>query len=236
MSVVETRAKDLLSSKREIASELAYMTWGHWPINWSAIWVGALASIAVLFILGLVAIAAGAQLLGAEHRIVDLKKLGIGALALSILGSFFAFVAGGWITAKIAGIHRSEPAILYGAISWCVTVPLLMALAAVGAGASIGGWFGGLTSLTSQTTPFEKLDPLASNATAAERSQRAEEEAQLKQKIHLWKEETPRAVRNSALGAVTALLLGLVGSVIGGWMASGEPMNFRHHRTRKMAM
>ncbi len=38
--------------------------------------------------------------------------------------------------------------------------------------------------------------------------------------------------RNSALGALTALLLGLVGSVIGGWIAPGEPMTFTYHRTR----
>jgi len=38
--------------------------------------------------------------------------------------------------------------------------------------------------------------------------------------------------RNGALGALTALLLGLVGSVVGGWMASGEPMTFTYHRTR----
>jgi hypothetical protein len=42
--------------------------------------------------------------------------------------------------------------------------------------------------------------------------------------------------RNVALGAVTALLLGLIGSVIGGWWATGEPMNFTHHRTRKPLM
>jgi hypothetical protein len=236
MSVVETPTQDLLSRKREVASELAYITWAHWPINWSAIWVGALASIAVLFIFGLIAIAVGAQLLGAEHRIADFKKLGIGALAFSIFGSFLAFAAGGWITGKIAGIHRSEPAILYAAISWCVAVPVLMALAAVGAGASIGGWFGGLTTVSNQTLPFEKFDPLPPDATAAEKSQRALEEADLKQRMRQWKDETPSAVRNSALGAITALLLGLVGSVIGGWLASGEPMNFRHHRTRKTVM
>ena len=35
--------------------------------------------------------------------------------------------------------------------------------------------------------------------------------------------------RNSALGAITALLLGLVGAVIGGWMASGERMSIGRH-------
>jgi len=42
------------------------------------------------------------------------------------------------------------------------------------------------------------------------------------------------AVRNGALAAVAALLLGLVGSVIGGWMASGEPMTLRHYRRRDL--
>jgi hypothetical protein len=39
-----------------------------------------------------------------------------------------------------------------------------------------------------------------------------------------------RAVRNGALGALTAVLLGLVGGVIGGWLGSGEPMTFTHRR------
>ena len=42
--------------------------------------------------------------------------------------------------------------------------------------------------------------------------------------------------RLAALGAVTALLIGLVGSVIGGWMASGEPMSLTSYRTRPATM
>jgi uncharacterized membrane protein YeaQ/YmgE (transglycosylase-associated protein family) len=40
------------------------------------------------------------------------------------------------------------------------------------------------------------------------------------------------AVRSTALASLTAVLLGLIGSVIGGWIASGEPMSFTHHLTR----
>jgi hypothetical protein len=40
------------------------------------------------------------------------------------------------------------------------------------------------------------------------------------------------AVRNNALATAVALLIGLIGAVLGGWMASGEPMTFGHHRTR----
>ena len=31
-----------------------------------------------------------------------------------------------------------------------------------------------------------------------------------------------------------SLLLGLMGSVIGGWAASGEPMTFTHYKTRDL--
>jgi hypothetical protein len=43
---------------------------------------------------------------------------------------------------------------------------------------------------------------------------------------------TPEAVRATALAAITSLLVGLIGSVIGGWMASGEPMTFTYYRKR----
>jgi anti-sigma factor RsiW len=39
--------------------------------------------------------------------------------------------------------------------------------------------------------------------------------------------------RNSAVGAVTALLIGLMGSLIGGWLASGEPMSLTYRRMKE---
>jgi hypothetical protein len=43
----------------------------------------------------------------------------------------------------------------------------------------------------------------------------------------------PDVVRNTALAGLTVLLVGLAGAVIGGWIASGEPMSLGLHRTRK---
>jgi hypothetical protein len=43
---------------------------------------------------------------------------------------------------------------------------------------------------------------------------------------------TPDVVRNTAMAALTSFLVGLIGSVIGGWMASGEPMTFTFYRKR----
>jgi len=88
--------------------------WVHWPVYWSAIWVGALAALATALIIGLIGIALGMHVLGPESRVVDWHKFKIGALVFSVLGSFVAFVVGGWVTGRIAGLLRSEPAMLHG--------------------------------------------------------------------------------------------------------------------------
>jgi hypothetical protein len=122
----------------------------------------------------------------------------------SVAGAFFAFVVGGWVAGRILGARRAEPAILHGVIAWLVTVPAMLLLGAVGATAMWGGWYGGLVA-----SPAWVATPPTTPEIAA-------------------------AVRNGALASVAALLLGLVGSVIGGWMASGEPMMLGHYRRRDL--
>jgi hypothetical protein len=174
--------------------------WIRWPVAWSAIWVGTLTALAVGLIIGLLGLALDAT--DVTHDF-DWKKIRLITLVFSIGGAFFAFVAGGWVAARIAGIRRSEPAMLHGAIVWLVALPILLVLAVVGATAHFGGWYGGLAGTPSWMSVTVPLDPNLAAAT-----------------------------RNNALATIVALLLGSVGAVIGGWMASGEPMNFTHHRTR----
>lgn len=84
---------------------------------------------------------------------------------------------------------------LGGVVAWLVTVPMMLVLGTLGATAMWGGWCGGLVA-----SPAWMATPPTTPEIAA-------------------------AVRNGALASVAALLLGLVGSVLGGcWMASGEPM------------
>ncbi len=220
-------------------AEARYEEWRHWPVNWSAVWVGGLAALAVALIFGLIGLAVGAHLLGPEHRVVDLHKFGLGALIFSVCGAFFAFVIGGWVTGKIAGILRAEPAMLHGAIAWLVATPLLVVLVGLGAGSFFGGWYAGLSGTPSwaapAAAPFDRPEPLAAGASQAERGAYQDALAKYHEQVRQWKEDTPRATRNSALGAVTALLLGLIGSVLGGWLACGEPMSLTYHRRRPAA-
>ena len=179
----------------------------HWPVDWSAVFVGALAALATALGFGLAATALGAHVVGPSSRVVRWADMGFGALAFGVFGAFLSFVVGGWVAARVAGWRRAEPSMLHGAIAWLVAVPILLALAAWGAGQLFGGWYGGLAG-----TPAWAFPPAAANAPAVADPNAA------------------AAARNAALGAITSLLLGLVGSVIGGWMASDEPMTFARVR------
>ena len=110
------------------------------------------------------------------------------------------------VAGKIARVPHVESTTLHGVIAWLVAVPLLLGFAALGAGNYFGGWYGGLAGAPAWVIPPSgPVDP-----------------------------EAAIAARNGALGAITALLIGLMGSVIGGWMAAGEPMRLKGLRTRQV--
>jgi hypothetical protein len=192
-----------------------------WPVSWSAGWVGALTALAVLVLIGLIAVAVGAHYSGPSGRILSWRDVGILALVFSVAGAFFAFVAGGWVAVRLAGIRRAEPAILHGAIAWLVAVPLLLFHTAAGAGNSFGTWYGGLGTPVGHSLQAARDEAARVLAAPDPSKQAADGDA--------------RAARNSALGAFTALILGLVGSVLGGWMACGEPMSFTHYYENRTA-
>ena len=178
--------------------------WRPWPI-WSAVWVGALSALAVGLIIGLIGYAVGAHQL-AGPRTMTFKNIRLVTMLFNVAGAFFAFVVGGWVAARIAGVRRAEPAMLHGAVAWLITIPMMLVLGALGATAMYGSWYSGLVAGTPTWATTAPSTP-----------------------------ELAAAVRNSALATGGAMLLGLVGAVIGGWMASGEPMRLGHYRVRDAA-
>ena len=170
-----------------------------WTVSWSGIWIGAFTSVVSVAILGFIGTAIGAHAASNAGRVTNFNGVGIGALAFAILAAFLAFVIGGWISARIAGWRDAPTAALHGAITWVVGMFLILGLAAFGA-AFMSGWFAGLAPapIGAPAAPGQPVDPNAA-----------------------------LAARNAALAAATAMLTGLAGGVIGGWIASDQPMTIR---------
>jgi hypothetical protein len=178
--------------------------WRPWP-DWSAVWVGALTALAVSLLIGLIGFALGAHQL-TEPRTTTFRTARLIATVFNVGGAFFAFVAAGWVTARIAGLRRAEPAILHGVIAWLLTVPGMLLFAALGATTMFGGWAGGVVAGPAGTA----LPPMTP--------------------------EMAEAVRDGAMATAIGLLLGVIGSALGGWLASGEPMRVSYYRHRERAL
>jgi hypothetical protein len=177
--------------------------WSPWPVSWSAVWVGALAAIVAAIIFGLISVAIGANVMGSGGHTVRWHDITLGTLIASVLASFLAFVVGGWCASKVTGFRRAEPAVLHGAIAFLVATPLLAALVAITGGAGLGGWYAGLAGPPAWQAAVANAP---ANPNAA------------------------RVAENGALTALTAVLLGLIGAIIGAWLATGEPMVFAVER------
>jgi len=201
-----------------------------WPVNWNGVVLGALAALAALVVVGLSGIALKAHDVGNARAVADFHKLGLWSLIFSVFGTFLSFALGGWVAGQIAGFRRSEPCMLHGACAWMLALPVMLLLGGMGAAGVYGGWVSGLDARhpgwsygASRGVEFRASLPGDPNApTVSANGGRI-----------ITDEEAARAARNTALGAVAALLLGLMGSVVGGWMSSGEPMTFTHYRTRQ---
>lgn len=185
---------------------LARIPTSRWSVDWSAVWVGALAAVMVALIVALIGVAVGAQR-AADVRIVRWSDFGLGSLIFAVGGAFLSFVVGGWVAGRMTGFVRAEPTILHGAIAWLLGASLMVAIGATGA-TPFGPWYRGVIAIRPPmvlaTPPATPMDP-----------------------------DAARAARNAAIGGVAALLLGLAGATVGGWMASGEPMTFTHYRSRE---
>jgi hypothetical protein len=162
-----------------------------------------MAAVVATVLFGLIGTAIGAHKAGSEARITTWSGVGFAGLVYAVIASFFAFVIGAWAAVRVAGIRRAEPAILTGAISWVVAVFVMFVIAGL-SGAIFNGWYTSLAPTPAvPAVPGQPVDP-----------------------------NVAIAARNGALAAAAALLMGLMGSVIGAWMASGEPMRVGSYRLR----
>ena len=178
-------------------------SWSGWHLDWSAVWVGALAMLIAAVLFSFIATAVGAQK-AVDARAFKWAELPLATIVFSVFGAFLASAIGAWIAARMSGARLAEPAILHGAAAWLVVMTVVITLAALaGAHSLAGGYLGNMTPPGAPAPTGQAVDPNAAIA-----------------------------IRNSAVGSILGILIGLMGATVGGWFASGEPMHPYHYKTR----
>lgn len=183
--------------------------WVGWHISWTAVVAGALAGLIAAVLFSFIATAVGAHK-AVDARILKWADVGPTTIIFSVFGAFLASAIGGWVAARVSGARRAEPAILQGVMAWLVSMALVVFLAALAGGSGLlaGSYLGQLTPPGAPAAAVASAAPAVVDPNVA------------------------IAIRNAAIASVLGMLIGLMGSVVGGWMGSGERMHPYHYRTR----
>ncbi|HVA26015.1 MAG TPA: hypothetical protein VMW62_16690 [Chloroflexota bacterium] len=168
---------------------------GEWPVRWSSVWIGALLSLTAALVLTLVASAIGDA--DAAAHPTSWAAFTRAALIYSIVTALVAFFVGGFMAARISGVAHAESGLLHGALTWLVTLPVLLVLGGIGAGHFFGNFGIGLLA------PPVWIAPAAGNVPAVDAA-------------------AAGAARDIAVSAAFVVVMGLLGGMLGGWIGSEE--------------
>jgi hypothetical protein len=160
-------------------------------VRWGAIWAGLITAIATLLLLTTAAVAIGAQAVDAG---AGGDESGMVGGIVSAVIALLAFLAGGFIAGRTAGVVGRGYGALNGFLVWALGVVLILALAAFG----LGSLFGASGDLFAQYQQMGQPQPDADPNAVVE------------------------GIRNGSIGAFVAMLLPALAATLGGWMGSRD--------------
>jgi hypothetical protein len=178
----------------------------HPLIQWPTIIAGAVAAIAIGFLLNVLALAIGASAFNPFALDQQDAALSIGGGLYVIFAQLVAFQIGAYIAARSSRYPDHFGGLLTGFMVWAFAVTVAVALATFAAGQAAGG--DALTAGVAETAG-ELGD--AADAQAADPADLAAAE------------DTADALAALSWWTVGALGLGLAGAVAGGWLGSHHP-------------
>jgi hypothetical protein len=161
-------------------------------VRWGAIWAGLVTAIALFLLLSAAAVAVGAQVVSGTS---DADEAGIAGGIVSAVIALLAFLVGGYVAARTAGVIGRGYGALNGFLVWALGIVIVLALAAFG----LGSLFGASGDLFAQYQQMgqprpEGVDP----------------------------DSVIEGIRNGSLGAFIAMLLPALAAALGGWLGSRE--------------
>ncbi len=118
-------------------------------VRWGAIFAGVAAGVSVQLVLTLFGIATGLS----STEVADLNGgAAMGALLWAGVSMLVAAFVGGYVAARMSGLHRKADGVLHGLVSWAVTTLLFASVAAFAGGSMLGGIFNTMGSSVMQSS------------------------------------------------------------------------------------
>ena len=161
-------------------------------VRWGAVWAGLITAIATFLLLSTAAVAIGAQAVESGAQADESSMAS--AIASGVI-ALLAFLVGGFVAGKAAGVLGRGYGALNGFLVWALGIVLILALAAFG----LGSLFGASGDLFSQYRQMgqpqpENVDPNA----------------------------VVEGIRNGSIGALIAMLLPAIAATVGGLLGSRD--------------
>ena len=185
-------------------------------VSWGAIFAGAAIATAIMVLLGLLGVAIGATISDPiSGDTPSAKAFGIGAGLWWIVSGILALLAGGWASARLAGLRRKGEGPLHGLVTWAVTTTALVVLMSSAIGAIASGAF----QAVSLGTRFIDRDAVTSRATSPSESNEPVS-APTEQDARQAAQTATDALAMAAWWACLFLLLTAVAANVGGQMGA----------------
>lgn len=180
--------------------------YAHPLIQWSTIIAGAVAAIAIGFLLNMLGLAIGAAAFNPYEINTQDEAISIGGGLYVMFAQLVAFQIGAYIASRGARYPDHFGGLLTGFLVWALAVSVAVALATFAAGQAVGG--DALTSGVAETIGelSDATDGQGANASDLATA-----------------EDTADAIAALSWWTVGALALGLAGSIAGGWLGAVHP-------------
>ena len=161
-------------------------------VRWGAIWAGLITAIATFLLLTTAAVAIGAVAVdaGADAETGSMAS-GIASAVIALL----AFLAGGFVAGRTAGVIGRGYGALNGFLVWALGIVIILALAAMG----LGSLFGASGDLFAQYQQMGSPQPEGVDQSAI-----------------------VDGIRNGSIGAFVAMLLPAIAATVGGLLGSRD--------------
>jgi hypothetical protein len=210
----------------------------HDLVRWGPVLAGVFTALSATTVLSVLGLAIGFSSIDPNDT---LRSFGIGAGVWGAATALISFFLGGWISGRTTALVDNFTRVLQGSMVWIVTIPLLLYVIAGGAGAMfrtlggvvqtgvqaaapIAGQAAGQGAQPAPGQPGREGAPLGQQAQdAARQAQDTARQAveNLRQQVTPERvERTAEVASKAAWSVLFSMILGLVASAFGGYVAS----------------